>query len=70
MEFGPDVNAYTGFDETVYMLTVPTNSAEVVDTAFQIFEDWAHQMSLEDEEIDKDMTALPFPAAHSSKSPS
>ena len=25
MRFGPDLNAYTGFDETVYMLQVPTD---------------------------------------------
>ncbi|MYI62789.1 MAG: insulinase family protein [Gemmatimonadetes bacterium] len=54
MRFGPDLNAYTGFDETVYMLTVPTDSAEVVETAFQILEDWAHQISFEAEEIDKE----------------
>ena len=33
MRFGPDLNAYTSFDETVYMLTVPTDSTEVVETA-------------------------------------
>ena len=54
MRFGPDLNAYTSFDETVYMLTVPTDSAEVVETAFQILEDWAHQISFESEEIDKE----------------
>ncbi len=54
MRFGPDLNAYTSFDETVYMLTVPTDSAEVVATAFQILEDWAHQISFEAEEIDKE----------------
>lgn len=54
MRFGPDLNAYTNFDETVYMLTVPTDSAEVVETAFQILEDWAHQISFEPEEIDKE----------------
>ena len=54
MRFGPDLNAYTGFDETVYMLTVPTDSTEVVETAFQILEDWAHQISFEAEEIDKE----------------
>ena len=26
MRFGPDLNAYTSFDETVYMLTVPTTA--------------------------------------------
>ena len=54
MRFGPDLNAYTSFDETVYMLTVPTDSAEVVETAFQILEDWAHQISFKPEEIDKE----------------
>ena len=36
MEFGPDLNAYTSFDETVYMLTVPTDDAEKLEKAFQI----------------------------------
>ncbi|UCF42093.1 MAG: insulinase family protein, partial [Gemmatimonadota bacterium] len=36
MQFGPDVNAYTSFDETVYMLTVPTDSAAILRQAFQV----------------------------------
>lgn len=54
MEFGPSVNAYTSFDETVYMLQVPTEDSEMVATAFQILEDWAHLVSFEPEEIDKE----------------
>ncbi|MGD8866403.1 MAG: insulinase family protein [Gemmatimonadales bacterium] len=54
MQFGPEINAYTSFDETVYILTVPTDSAELLATAFQILEDWAHAVSFEDEEIDKE----------------
>ncbi|HEX9886223.1 MAG TPA: insulinase family protein [Longimicrobiales bacterium] len=54
MEFGPSINAYTSFDETVYMLHVPTDDPEVVGTAFQILEDWAHLVSFEPEEIDKE----------------
>ena len=54
MRFGPDVNAYTSFDETVYMLMVPTDSAELVSTAFQILEDWAHGQLFDHEEIDKE----------------
>ena len=54
MQFGPDINAYTSFDETVYMLQVPTDSVEAVETAFQILEDWAHNISFEEEEIDKE----------------
>jgi zinc protease len=54
MRFGADLNAYTSFDETVYMLTVPTDSAELVTTAFQILEDWAHGQVFDHEEIDKE----------------
>ena len=32
MKFGPDLNAYTSFDETVYMLQVPVDDDEIVDT--------------------------------------
>ena len=52
MRFGPDINAYTDFDETVYILTVPTDSTAVFQQAFQILEDWAHQVSFDDAEID------------------
>lgn len=52
--FGPDLNAYTGFDETVYMLEIPTDSIEVLDKAFTILEDWADGMSFEDDEINKE----------------
>jgi zinc protease len=54
MRFGPELNAYTSFDETVYMLQVPTDSTGLVETAFQILEDWAHGMSLDADEIDKE----------------
>ncbi len=54
MRFGPDLNAYTSFDETVYMLTIPTDDPEVTAKAFQILEDWAHALALEEEEIDKE----------------
>ncbi len=53
-KFGPDLNAYTSFDETVYMLKVPTDSVEQFSTAFQILEDWAHGITLDPEEIDKE----------------
>ena len=54
MKFGPEVNAYTSFDETVYMLDVPTDSAEIIEKGFQILEDWAHNVSFDDDEIDKE----------------
>jgi len=52
MRLGPDVNAYTSFDETVYMLQVPTDNPEFISTAFQIMEDWSKGITLDDAEID------------------
>ena len=54
MRFGPSVNAYTSFDETVYMLQLPTEKPEVLDRAFLILEDWAHGQTLDPVEIDKE----------------
>lgn len=54
IKFGPDLNAYTSFDETVYMLTVPSDSAELVDKGFLILEDWAFNITMAEEEIDKE----------------
>lgn len=54
MRFGPDINAYTSFDETVYMLQLPTDSAGVMDTGLQILRDWADGMALEPDEIEKE----------------
>src|SRR5256714_705709 len=54
MPFGADVNAYTSFDETVYMLTVPTDKPEMMDRALLILEDWAHNLSFDPAEIEKE----------------
>ena len=54
MQFGPGVNAYTSFDETVYMLTVPMDDPEIVSTAFQILVDWAGGVLFDPEEVDKE----------------
>jgi zinc protease len=42
VRFGADLNAYTSFDETVYILPIPTDTARIIDQAFTILEDWAH----------------------------
>ncbi len=54
VSFGADLNAYTSFDETVYKLQVPTDSPRVYKQAMQILEDWAHNVSFETAEIDKE----------------
>src|SRR5512140_509905 len=54
VRFGADLNAYTSFDETVYKLQVPTDTPSIVNKAFDILEDWAHLVSFDDKEIDKE----------------
>jgi zinc protease len=54
VEFGADLNAYTGFDETVYILPIPTEKKENVNKAFQILEDWASTVAFDAAELDKE----------------
>lgn len=54
MRFGPDINAYTSFDETVYMLELPTDDPKIVDTGFNILRDWAGAVTFDDAAIQKE----------------
>lgn len=54
VRFGADLNAYTGFNETVYQLPVSTEDKTVFRNAMQIMRDWAQEISLSDEEIDNE----------------
>lgn len=54
MRFGGDVNAYTSFDETVYTLTVPTDSARMFNHAFDVLRDWAGSATLDPDEINRE----------------
>ena len=52
--FGAHVNAYTSFDETVYMLDLPDLSADTVKLAFTVMRDFGDGALLTAEEIDKE----------------
>ena len=54
MEFGPEINAYTNFDETVYMVKVPLDKEEYIQKGLQVLYDWASQVTDSDEEINKE----------------
>lgn len=54
VKFGADLNAYTSFDETVYILPIPTEKKENVEKAFQILEDWASTVMFDEAEINKE----------------
>lgn len=54
MEFGPDANAYTSSDETVYTIQVPTGDPAQVSTGLQILEEWAGKATLLPDAIDQE----------------
>ena len=58
VKFGAELNAGTSFDQTVYMLKVPTDKEEWINRGFQVLEDWAHQVSMEENEIDKERNVI------------
>ncbi|MDA0177100.1 insulinase family protein [Mesoflavibacter profundi] len=54
VKFGAHLNAYTSFDETVYMLPIPSDDPEKLEKGFQILEDWAHNALLTEKDIDEE----------------
>ena len=54
MRFGAHVNANTSFDETVYQLQIPTENPLVIDRALLALEDWAHNVTFDAQEIEKE----------------
>ena len=58
MRFGAHVNAHTSYDETVYQLQVPTGNRAVVDRALLIMEDFAHAVSFQPAEFEKERSVV------------
>ncbi|MBK8653623.1 MAG: insulinase family protein [Haliscomenobacter sp.] len=52
--FGPDLNAYTSFEETVYMLQVRTDSSFFLQQGLLILEDWASGLTFDSVEVEKE----------------
>ena len=52
LKFGADLNAYTGFNETVYMLPLPTDKREALEKGFLVLADWAGGISLLEPDVD------------------
>ena len=51
---GPHVNAQTGFEDTIYMLDLPSDKPDVVEKGFTAFADFAGGLTLDPKEIDKE----------------
>ena len=54
VSFGADLNAYTSFDETVYILSIPTNKEGYLEKGLLVLSDWASKMLFDSEEIEKE----------------
>jgi zinc protease len=54
MQFGPNLNAFTTFDDTTFVLQVPTDRMDILEKAFLVLEDWAHNVTFDGREIDKE----------------
>jgi zinc protease len=52
--FGPHVNASTSFDETIYMLDIPTDKPGYVEKGLLVLHDFAHGISFVPEEVEKE----------------
>jgi zinc protease len=56
--FGSDLNAYTSFDETVYMLPIPVDKPGNLEKGFQVLEDWAHNVTYVDADIEDERAII------------
>jgi zinc protease len=56
--FGSDLNAYTFFDRTVYILPIPTDKPGNLEKGFKVLEDWAHQVTYLNEDIDNERAII------------
>jgi zinc protease len=54
VRFGADVNASTGFDRTYYTLTIPLDSAGLLEKGVQVLNDWLDGVSFDSTEIEKE----------------
>ena len=52
--FGADLNAYTSFDETVYMIPMPTDDPGNIDLGLKILRGWAAGLLYDNKEIDEE----------------
>ncbi|MGL5054489.1 MAG: M16 family metallopeptidase [Fusobacteriaceae bacterium] len=58
LKFGDDLNAYTSYDETVYMLDVSTKDDKNFNTALNVLKEWAFFVTLNEDETQKEKNII------------
>ena len=54
LAFGPDTNAATGFEETVYKLDLPRASPDAVDTSLMLMRETAGNLTIAQDSVDRE----------------
>jgi zinc protease len=54
MQFGPEINAFTSFDETVYMLNLPADDPELLEKGLHVLSEWAFGIVFDPQEVEKE----------------
>ena len=54
LAFGPDTNAFTNFDQTVYELDLPETDADTLDTGLKLMRETASELTLDQGAMDKE----------------
>lgn len=54
MAFGPEVNAETSFESTIYIIQIPADDEEILKKALLVLHDWASEVTFDPEELDKE----------------
>lgn len=52
LTFGGDLNAHTGYNETVYKLKIPSDSERSLEEGFTVLREWATEITLEEAAIE------------------
>lgn len=54
MSFGAEINAYASFEETVYMLEIPSGDSDLLKNSILLLHDWASGISFDLDEIENE----------------
>lgn len=58
VDFGADLNAYTSFNETVYILPIPLSDPNNYKKGMQVLQDWASGLTFENKQIDDERAVV------------
>ncbi len=54
VQYGISINAYTGYDRTVYQLAIPSDNLKDIDNALLILKDWLVDIPLDQEKVESE----------------